>query len=298
MRLLSPSTFTEAEKRVFMLSRPRHPALSQARERDERFFSGEIKEQRLGWLGGFQREHARLLGARTVARCQRDIVKCQSAFGDLQPRAAASLEFVRHRLAGLEPNAIDLRVLMDFRRAAAAVRRNNECFQSVALFRVWMPLGVAWNETPLTGLNPDLQEVERFGAARIELAVGNATTGAHELNLARLERAAVAHAVLVLQRAFEHVAEDLHVAMSVCAETLAGRDAVIIDDSQRAEAHVRRIVIIGEGERMMRVKPTVVGVTPFICPPDVQSCINHFHTGKMLRWCDSGQCKVLGLSLS
>ena len=92
---------------------------------------------------------------------------------------------------------------------------------------------------------------------------------AHELNLARLEHAAVAHAVLVLQRAFEHVAEDLHVAMRMRAETLTGRNAVVIDDTQRPEAHLRRVVIIGKGKAVVRVQPAVVGMSAFVRPPDV-----------------------------
>src|SRR6266581_7511784 len=114
-----------------------------------------------------------------------------------------------------------------------------------------MPLGVAWNKTLLTWLNPDLQKVQRFGAARIELTVGHSPARAHQLDLARPEHAAIAHAVFVLQRAFEHIAEDLHLPMRVRAETLPGRDAVIVDHSQRAEANMRRIVIVRERERVI-----------------------------------------------
>jgi hypothetical protein len=46
---------------------------------------------------------------------------------------------------------------------------------------------------------------------------------------------AVAHAVLVRQRAVEHVADDLHVAVAVGAEAGAGGDAVLVDDAQVAQ---------------------------------------------------------------
>src|SRR5438093_277307 len=88
--------------------------------------SSEVKEQRFGWLGRLHREHARLLRTRAVAGRQLDIVECQSAFGNLQPGAAACLDFVCHRLARLEANTIDLRVLTNFRRAIATVRRNHK----------------------------------------------------------------------------------------------------------------------------------------------------------------------------
>ena len=44
----------------------------------------------------------------------------------------------------------------------------------------------------------------------------------------------------------EHVADDLHVAMAVGAETLARRYAVLVDDPQRAEFDVLGVEIVGE----------------------------------------------------
>jgi hypothetical protein len=84
----------------------------------------------------------------------------------------------------------------------------------------------------------------------VELAVQHAGAGAHALHVAgadhaggrRRRRLAVAHRVLVRQRAFEHVADDLHVAVAMRAEAGAGGDAVFVDDTQVAHAHVRRVV--------------------------------------------------------
>jgi len=47
-----------------------------------------------------------------------------------------------------------------------------------------------------------------------------------------------AERVLVGQLAVEHVADDLHVAMAVRTEARAGRDAILVDDPQRAELDV------------------------------------------------------------
>jgi hypothetical protein len=46
------------------------------------------------------------------------------------------------------------------------------------------------------------------------------------------QHTAVAQAVLVLQRTFQHVAEDFHVAVRMRAEAHARRDAVVVDDAQ------------------------------------------------------------------
>jgi hypothetical protein len=214
-------------------------------------FSAEIEKQRLRRRVRREFERARLFGACAVANRECDAVKRQCALSDLQPCATARLKLVFHGLAGLEADAINLSVLMNRRRPIAPVRRNDEHLRRIRLFRPRLPLSVTRSQTAFPRLNPDLQKVKRIVAAGIELAVRHAAACAHQLNLARLERAAVTHAVLVLQRAFEHVAEDLHVAMRMRAETLAGRNAVIVDDTQRAETHVRRVVIIGKGKGVM-----------------------------------------------
>ena len=83
---------------------------------------------------------------------------------------------------------------------------------------------------------------------------------AHALHIARNDAGTVAHVVFVRQRAFEHVADDFHVAVAVGAEAAAGQYAVLVDHAQAAEAQVRGIVIIGEGKRVERLQPAVVGV--------------------------------------
>ena len=65
---------------------------------------------------------------------------------------------------------------------------------------------------------------------------------------------------LCVERALEHVGDDLHVAVRVGAEALAGRDAVVVDHAQRAEAHVLGVVVVGEREGVVGVEPAVVGV--------------------------------------
>jgi Arc/MetJ family transcription regulator len=102
----------------------------------------------------------------------------------------------------------------------------------------------------------------------VELAVQHAGAGAHALHVAGQDDAgvcaagrAVAHAVLVRQRAVEHITDDLHVAMAVRAEAGARRDAVVVDDAQVAHAHVARVVVVGEREAVETLQPAVVGIT-------------------------------------
>jgi len=121
------------------------------------------------------------------------------------------------------------------------------------------------------GFDPDLQEVGRVLRGMIELAVHHATARAHALHVARPDdatargvacstRLPIAHAVLVRQLARDHVAHDLHVTVAVRAEAGAGRDAVFVDDAQVAEAHLLRVVVVGERETVKALQPAVVGI--------------------------------------
>ena len=45
-----------------------------------------------------------------------------------------------------------------------------------------------------------------------------------------------------------------------CPKPLPGRDAILVDHAQRAEAHVLGVVVVRERERVKRAQPAVVGV--------------------------------------
>ena len=96
-------------------------------------------------------------------------------------------------------------------------------------------------------------------ALALILAVANAGAGAHPLGEARVEDAVVAFAVLVLESAGEHPGDDLHVAVAVGAEALAGGDDVVVVDQQQAVALVLGGVVGAEVERVLRVQPAGIG---------------------------------------
>src|ERR1700690_598297 len=59
----------------------------------------------------------------------------------------------------------------------------------------------------------------------------------------------------MLDRTIENPGEDFHVAMRMHSETLTGRDDVFIQNAQRAELHMLRVVILIERKCEMRVEP-------------------------------------------
>ena len=101
----------------------------------------------------------------------------------------------------------------------------------------------------------------------------HAGAGGHVLNLARADDAAIAHRILVLQRAAEDVGDDFHVPMRMRSETHPRHDEIIVDDAQAAEADPLWVVIIREAEGVIGVEPSVFGVPSFIC-------FSYFHHGK------------------
>src|SRR5437867_6104539 len=94
----------------------------------------------------------------------------------------------------------------------------------------------------------------------IEFAVEQAVPGADILQVARLDHAAVSHAIVVLQLALDDVAEDLRVTMRMLTESLASLHYVIVDDAQGSKAHVIGIEIVAERERVPAVQPAKLGL--------------------------------------
>jgi hypothetical protein len=85
--------------------------------------------------------------------------------------------------------------------------------------------------------------------------VANSSAGGHSLHVASPQHVARAETVAMLQLAIENVGDDFHVAVAVRAEARVGRDAIVVDDPQRAKAHLLRVVMISEGERVPAVQP-------------------------------------------
>src|SRR5512146_3335919 len=110
--------------------------------------------------------------------------------------------------------------------------------------------------------------MDRLRLRRVELAVTDAGAGGHALHLAGPDDRTGADAVLVLERAFEDVGDDLHVAMAMRIEAGAGLDAILIDDAQGTEAHMARIVIVAERKTVQALQPAEIGKTALFGGPD------------------------------
>lgn len=69
------------------------------------------------------------------------------------------------------------------------------------------------------------------------------------------------HAIAVRQLAAQDIAEDFRIAVGMCREAGARRDAVLVEHAQAPEVLEARIVVVGEAEGMVGVQPAMVGMT-------------------------------------
>ena len=128
-----------------------------------------------------------------------------------------------------------------------------------------MALVVTRGDAAPVRLDPDLQEMRWRILEMIELGVHDTRACAHALHVTRANHRAVAQTVLVSQRTIEHVADDLHVTMAMRAEPGAGHDSVLVDDAQRAEAHMRRIPILGKRKTVPGIEPAMLRMAALTC---------------------------------
>src|SRR5262245_56783687 len=173
-------------------------------------------------------------------------------------------------LTTVEEHRIYVSVLMDRDGPVTAIRRCDK-LQLAALRRLReVCLLIARRDSNEIWLDPDLEEVHERLVRRVVRAMEHASPGAHPLHIARPDDRAGSHRVLVLEGAFEHVADNLHVAMAMGAETPARLYAVFVDHPERAEPHVLRIVVIGEREAVIGPQPAVIGVATLARFPQCQ----------------------------
>jgi hypothetical protein len=239
---------------------------------------GEVEEQCFSVFAGGEGERACIFGADGISGLHGGALGIDAAFDELEPGSATSLDVVGDALAFRQTHTVDVGILMDRRAAFATIGRDNEHFGIVFLRWIGVPLRVAGREAALARTNPDLQERGPLGLRGIELAVRDATACTHELDLTGFEHAAIAHAVFVLQRTPQDVAKDFHVRVRMRGKACASSDDVLIDHTQAAEAHVRRIIVIGEGEGVVAIQPAVIGMAAL-----VGFAKGEFHSGMSFR---------------
>jgi hypothetical protein len=117
----------------------------------------QIEQKGLAGFFAFEGDFSSDLGAGTVAGAEaRRIIEREFATDQLDPAAAAREQFMIEGFASFPLEAIDIGILMNFRRAVTAVFRNDEHLRLLHLSFGGRPLGVARWDTFFFRLDPDL----------------------------------------------------------------------------------------------------------------------------------------------
>src|SRR6185503_9956496 len=109
--------------------------------------------------------------------------------------------------------------------------------------------------------NPDLEKMDEFACRMVVFAVGDAGPRGDPLHVTGAHHGLRAHAVLVLQRATDHLTDNFKVAMGVRPEAFPSLDPVLVNNAQSAKTHMLRVVVVGKRKRMVAIQPTVIRVS-------------------------------------
>src|SRR6266481_7393705 len=109
-----------------------------------------------------------------------------------------------------------------------------------------LSLLVSWGYPARRGHDPDLQEMHGLRLRMVELAVRDSRARAHPLHFADSDDRAGPETILMLERAFENVGDNLHIAMPMRRESRAGANSILVDYPQRAKPTLRGVVIFAE----------------------------------------------------
>jgi hypothetical protein len=227
----------------------------------------EIEHQHFGLVAALEHQRGLVADLQRVAGAQLPAVDAQAAARHVHIGQPAGRQRQFLALGAVEQACEDARVGVERHGAGHRLGRADQRQLAALAGFGHVDLLVARRDAGAFRQDPDLQEVRGRVLRVVELAVAHAGARGHALDVARHDHAgvggaggSVAHAVRMGQSAIEHVADDLHVAMAVGAEALSGRDGVVVEHAQVAEAHVRRVVIVGEREAVMAVEPAMVGM--------------------------------------
>src|SRR5688572_1317437 len=98
----------------------------------------------------------------------------------------------------------------------------------------------------------------------VEFAMLHTRTRAHALHTARTNNGTVAHIVHVRQCSLQHITDDLHITVTMSAETASGLDSIIVNDAQRTKPGMFGVVVIGKRKAVPGIQPAVIGMAAFL----------------------------------
>src|SRR5215468_8942800 len=196
--------------------------------------------------------------ASLIARAQPLAIQHDLAVNHVEERAPPGFQPMRDAVACAQTRDIKRRVLMNLHCARRALPGSDGQQLAGALLGRKLLLLVRGRQPGAFGQYPHLEQLDRRFFRKVEFGMRDARASRHPLRLPGANQPGAARAVFVPQRAFQHVGHDLHLAMRMRRESSAARDCVMVEDSQRPESHVIRVVVAVETEQPVRRQPVAL----------------------------------------
>jgi hypothetical protein len=89
--------------------------------------------------------------------------------------------------------------------------------------------------------------------------MGDSSACAHNLHVTGFSPALIAQVVGVTDGAFAHIGDDFHVTVRMLWKARTWRDNVVVPHAKVAPVHALGVVVFGEREVVMGIKPAMVG---------------------------------------
>jgi hypothetical protein len=140
----------------------------------------------------------------------------------------------------------------------------------VAVLQRMLPLLHRGRQAALVGHDPHLDELDGIRLGAVALGVERARAERHALDGAGVQQAAVAQTVRVAKVAGRDVRDAFDVAVGVHRPVRAGHQRIVVEDAQRADAHVLRVVILVEAEVPAGAEPAAIGGVDLAIAADLE----------------------------
>src|SRR5215510_9681860 len=196
--------------------------------------------------------------ARLIARAQPLAVQRDLAVNHVEERATTGFQLELHAVARAQTRDIKRRVLMNLHCARRALPGSDGQQPAGALLGRKLLLLVRGRQPGAIRQYPHLEQLNRRVFRKVEFGMRDARARRHPLHFAGANQPGATGAVFVPQRALQYVGHDLHLAMRMRRESPLARDRVMIEDTQRPESHVVRVVVTVETEQPVRRQPVAL----------------------------------------
>src|SRR6516165_7474572 len=222
------------------------------------FGSSGIDQDELGVLERVHLYHRLIADGGTVTGLEGHAVDLDRALGRHQIAVASFAQRVFGGLARLQCRAENPRIGADRQSVTVtriAARQRDKTAGAVAFGkRLGAP---ARSLAAARRQDPDLEDPGRAGF-QIVFRVTDAGSGAHHLHVAGFGTAFVAKTVLMGDRPFADIGDDLHVGVRVRRKPGSRSDRVVIPYPERTPTHALGVVVVGKREMVLGIEPTMV----------------------------------------